>query len=123
MSDRPAAGGTSPSTVAAAFDAARYTMCVSGSYAPPGQFDPPLVAPREIVPIGPSALLTTGGVKMGPSLYRCAKAAPCALSSGVKSIRSSSVTPFLAYASGLLGVGCVGEYHSPGTSPFSTGFS
>jgi hypothetical protein len=42
-----------------------YAMCVSGSNEPPGQ----LVPPDDRKPaIGPSALLTGGGVKMGPSL-------------------------------------------------------
>src|SRR5262245_16174693 len=98
-------------------------MCVSGSNAPPGQFDPPFVGPRASVPSGPSALLTTGGVKIGPSLKRDAIATACARRSGVKSIRSSTDVPFLAYAGGFDGMGCVGEYHSPGTSPFSTGVS
>jgi len=31
-------------------------------YAPPDQFEPPFVAPRDSVPIGPSVLLVTGGV-------------------------------------------------------------
>ena len=83
-----------------------YAMCVSGSYDPPGQFVPPLVGPRASVPIGPSALLTTGGVKIGPSLYRDAIVIACALSSGVKSIKSSIDVPFFAYASGLIGMGC-----------------
>ena len=40
-------------------------MCVSGSNEPPGQFVPP----DERKPaIGPSRLLTGGGVKIGPSL-------------------------------------------------------
>ena len=46
-----------------------------------------------------------------------------ARSSGVKSIRSSIDTPWRSYAGGLVGNGCVGEYHSPGTSPFATGRS
>ena len=46
-----------------------------------------------------------------------------AWSSGVKSIRSSSETPWRSNAGGLVGNGCVGAYHSPGTSPFSTGRS
>ena len=31
--------------------------------------------------------------------------------------------PWRSYAGGLVTNGCVGEYHSPGTSPFSTGRS
>jgi hypothetical protein len=56
-------------------------------------------------------------------LVRDAIVTACARSSGVKSIRSSIDVPFFAYAGGFVGIGCVGEYHSPGTSPFSTGFS
>ena len=33
-------------------------------------------------------------------------------------MRSSSDTPWRSYAGGFVGNGCVGEYHSPGTSPF-----
>ena len=46
-----------------------------------------------------------------------------ARSSGVKSIRSSIDTPWRSNGGGLVTNGCVGEYHSPGTSPFSTGRS
>src|SRR5437660_1501219 len=97
-----------------------YAMCVSGSYAPPGQ----LVAKPDVsVASGPGSLLTTGGVKIGPILYRSTVFNASARSSGVKSIRSSGDTPCRSYAGGLVGNGCVGAYHSPGTSPFSTGFS
>src|SRR6059036_3817037 len=98
-------------------------MCVSGSYEPPGQFVPPLEGPIPIVASGPSSLLTTGGVKIGPSLYFDTTFSASARSSGVKSIRSSIETPWRSYAGGLVGKGCVGEYHSPGTSPFGTGRS
>ena len=33
-------------------------------------------------------------------------------------MRSSSETPWRSKAGGLVGNGCVGAYHSPGTSPF-----
>src|SRR3954470_23100595 len=46
-----------------------YMMCVSGSYEPPAHTVPPPLIANEIVAIGPSALLTTGGVKIGPILY------------------------------------------------------
>ena len=84
---------------------------------------PPFVGPLASVANGPPALLVTGGVKIGPSLNREAIATPCSLSAGVKSRMSSSVTPLREYAAGRLGNGCVGEYHSPATSPGSTGFS
>src|SRR4051812_34921251 len=123
MSDRSGAGFERPNNCGAALDAAKKIMGDSGAYAPPGQFVPPFVEPRDTVAMGPSALLTTGGVKTGPILRCDTMATAAALRSGVKSTRSSSVTPFAAYAFGLVGMGCVGEYHSPGTSPFSTGVS
>src|SRR5262249_46104614 len=73
--------------------------------------------------IGPSCLLTTGGVNIGPILYFFVSSIASARSSGVKSIRSSVETAVRSYAGGLVGNGCVGEYHSPGTSPFATGRS
>src|SRR5437667_9216683 len=94
-----------------------YAMCVSGSYEPPGQF---VAKPDVSVEIGPGSLLTTGGVKIGPILYRSAVFSASARSSGVKSIRSSIDTPWRSYAGGLVGNGCVAEYHSPGTSPLGT---
>src|SRR6478736_7719043 len=96
-------------------------MCVSGSYEPPFQFVP--ASARVSRPSGPSILLTTGGVNIGPIAYFFDKATASARSSGVKSIRSSTDTPVRSYAGGLVGKGCVGEYHSPGTSPFATGRS
>src|SRR5439155_16279447 len=82
-------GGSSPRIGIDVYDG-MYAMCVSGSNEPPGQ----LVPPDDLNPaIGPSALLTGGGVKMGPVLYRAAILTASARSSGVKSIRLSSVTP------------------------------
>src|ERR1019366_9736969 len=75
------------------------------------------------VPRGPSTLLTTGGVKSGPSLYLDATLIASALSSGVKSISSSIEVSVRPYAGGLAGIGWVGEYFSPGTSPCGTGRS
>ena len=46
-----------------------------------------------------------------------------ACSSGVKSIRSSRVNALVVVGRRLVGIGCVGEYHSPGTSPCGTGLS
>src|SRR5580700_3688152 len=95
-------------------------MCVSGSYDPPGQFVPPEAVPSVSVPTEPSALLATGGVNTGPKWYLETMARAFSRSSGVNSIRSSIDTPFRLYAGGLVGKGCVGEYHSPGTLPVST---
>ena len=57
-------GGSRPST-GIAVNEGTYAMCVSGSKEPPGQFVPP---DDLNPPIGPSRLLTGGGVKRGPSL-------------------------------------------------------
>src|ERR1700690_2724496 len=98
-------------------------MWVSGSYDPPGQLVPPWQHPATSVPSGPSTLLSDGGVNSGPNLSRDATFPASALSSGVKSINSSTDVPVRPYAGGLLGIGCVSEYFSPGTSPCGTGFS
>src|ERR1043166_5569017 len=98
-------------------------MWVSGSNAPPGQFVPPCTPGEIIVPSGPSALLTTGGVNSGPILYCETIFTASARSSGVQSISLSIDMPWLSYAGGLVGNGCVGEYHSPGTSPLGAGRS
>jgi hypothetical protein len=45
-----------------------YSMLVAGSRAPPCQLAPPVADGSIRVARGPSALLTTGGVKIGPSL-------------------------------------------------------
>ena len=55
-----------PSVAIAVCDATN-TVCVSGSYEPPGQFDAAACVPIVNVAIGPSALLTEGGVNIGPS--------------------------------------------------------
>src|SRR5881296_1392730 len=98
-------------------------MCVSGSYEPPAQLVPPPAGPKTRVPSGPSTLLTTGGVNSGPILKRETIFSASARSSGVKSMRSSTDDPWRSYAGGLVGNGCVAEYHSPGTSPLGTGRS
>src|SRR5947208_2162321 len=46
-----------------------YTVCVSGSYDPPGQLVPPEAVPIVSVPRWPSSLLTVGGVKEGRRRY------------------------------------------------------
>src|SRR5437762_13766056 len=95
-------------------------MCVSGSYDPPGHSVPPPPTAIDKRPRGPSHLLTTGGVKIGPTLYREANCTACARSSGVKSIRSAIEDPCRSYAGGLLGNGCVPLVFAPGTFVRST---
>src|SRR6266851_690344 len=64
------------------------------------------------------------GLNIGPTLYRSSFLSACARISRLKLIRSSGTRISLrAYGGGLVGNGCVGEYHSPGTSPFGTGRS
>src|SRR5437868_13536883 len=93
-----------------------WATCVSGSYDPPGQLVPPESEPIVSVPSGPGSWLTTGGVKIGPSLYLDAIVFACSRNAGVKSIRSSTDTPFRLYAGGFVGIGCVGEYTRPAQS-------
>ena len=47
----------------------------------------------------------------------------CSRSSGVKSIKSSSLRPCISKAGGLVTKGCVGQVFSPGTSDWGTGRS
>src|SRR5690349_629775 len=100
-----------------------YTMLVSGSKQPPSQFAPPVAAGSIRVPALPPSPATIGGVKIGPILWRLRMRNPSALISGVQSSTSASETPCRSNAAGLVGNGCVGEYHSPGTLPFGTGRS
>src|SRR5579871_4542408 len=103
MSENSLLGGcTSPSGVMVVCDDA-YTVCVSGSYAAPAQLTPPAGDGRVSVANGPPALLSTGGVYIGPSLYCEATFSASACSSGVKSIRSSGSTPWRSCAGGLVG--------------------
>src|ERR1700682_1461836 len=98
-------------------------MLVSGSNDPPGQFVPPPAVPIVMAARGPPALLTIPGLNMGPFLYILNCSSAWALSSGVKSIRSFSVTAWREYAGGLVGNGCVFAVFSPGTSLCGTGRS
>src|SRR5579859_1944589 len=123
MSETSFGARTNPIGSTHALHANAYTMCVSGSYEPPGQFVPPEAVPTVSVPSVPSNLLSEGGVNTGPSLYFEAIAFPRSSNSGVKSIKSLSRTPFRLYAGGFDGIGWVREYHSPGTVPVSTCFS
>src|SRR5258708_37846426 len=123
MSDTLASGeGTSP-RAAIPLREKTYRVWVSGSYDPPGQFAPPNAPGETIVAKGPPSLLTEGGVNNGPIRYFETNFSASAWSSGVKLIRLSLEIPWLSNAGGLVGNGCVGEYHSPGTSPFATGRS
>ncbi len=100
-----------------------YSIPVSGSAAPPCQFAPPVMFGSIRVPRLPSVPATIGGVNSGPSLYSDAIFSASAFSSGVKSIRSSSVTPWRSNGGGLVGNGCVAAVRSPGTSDCGTGRS
>src|SRR6266853_2444238 len=123
MSDTVASGeGTSP-RAAIPLCEKTYSVCVSGSYDPPGQFAPPNAPGETIVASGPPNLLTDGGVNSGPIRYCETNLSASAWSSGVKLIKLSLEIPWLSNAGGLDGNGCVGEYHSPGTSPCGTGRS
>src|SRR3954454_19145031 len=80
---------------------------------------PPFTPGIEIVSVRP------GGVKM-PLFWALAKrAVQATFSSGVmKAVyRSFSVMLCRANGGGMVGKGCVGEVHSPGTSDFGTGRS
>src|SRR5882672_10744184 len=123
MSDSFASGeGTSPS---AAIPLCEYTysVWVSGSYDPPGQFAPPIDPGDFNEASAPPRVLTDGGVNNGPIRYCETNFSASAWSSGVKLIKLSLEMPWLSNAGGLDGNGCVGEYHSFGTSPFGTGRS
>src|SRR5258708_33988604 len=69
MSDRLKSGeGTRPKAAIPLCEY-RYTVCVSGSYDPPGQFAPPSAPGETMVASGPSILLADGGVNRGPTRY------------------------------------------------------
>src|SRR5215831_7367001 len=122
MSERVPSDFTSPSAVGVLTEKT-YSIFVSGSNDPPNQLEPPPAEGSINVASGPGHVETTGGVKSGPSLYFAATFSASALISGVQSMRSASDVPCVSYAGGFVGNGCVGEYHSPGTSPFATGRS
>ena len=86
-------GGTRPSGLG---DRREYTYSIwlSGSKDPPAQTEPPPFDPSTIVAIGPSARLTTGGVKSGPILYFEMIWSARSCSSGVKSMTSSGRKPW-----------------------------
>src|ERR1700724_2960667 len=69
MSDTLASGeGTRP-RAAIPLCEKTYSVCVSGSYDPPGQFAPPSDPGDVIEPSGPPTVLTDGGVNSGPIRY------------------------------------------------------
>src|SRR5687767_6567863 len=116
MSENSFGGSVSPSDATPALAAGAYTMCVSGSYAPPVQLVPPMPLPMYAVPSQPVDSARLGGLNIGPNLYRSVSFIACACNSGVKSIRSSgTLICCRAYAGGLVGNGCVGDVFSPGT--------
>ncbi len=94
-----------------------YSIPVRGSTAAPDQLPPPTEPGRAIVPS------RDGGVKSGPIRKPFTAAVAIARTSGVKSTRSSGVTPWYSNGAGFVGNGCVGDARSPGTSDGGTGFS
>ena len=64
-----------------------------------------------------------GGVKISPRMYGSTISTASARSSGVKSIRSSTVMPCRSNGSGFVGNGWVGEIYSPGVFEPGTGCS
>ena len=105
-------------------DEKMYAIFVSGSNAPPSQFVPPLLPGIMSMPNLPSWPRSIGGSNR-LSLYLCrlSTRSASALISGVQSLTSLSRMPCMSYAAGLVGYGCVGEYHSVGTLPRGTGRS
>ena len=100
-------------------------MPVSGSTAEPPQSAPPTtpgICRVPFVPPGESSTID-GAVKRGPVTYCSKTSSASCRSSGVKSMRSSTVVPCWSNGGGFVGNGWVGAYHSPGTSPGGTGRS
>ncbi len=87
-------------------------------------FAPPLAPGQWIDAMIPSSSFgMAGGLKSGPIRYSAMISSAWRRSSGVKSIRSSSVSPYISYGAGRVGNGWVGEVFSPGTSDCGTGRS
>src|SRR5688572_14209785 len=110
-------GGMSVISVGCSFET-MYIMPFCGSTAERPQFVPPLwpgiwTEPRRL-----------GGVN-SPSLRQPLKASlsTCCSAAGMCGLMSRSVNDCLANAGGLVGTGCVGDDHSPGTSDCGTGRS
>ena len=124
MSERGCSDRVMPITDSLCTDGT-YRIPVSGSTAAPPQSAPPTTpgicsVPR--VPPGDSST-SEGAVKSGPLTYCSKTASASCRSSGVKSIRSSTLVPCWSKGGGFVGNGWVAAYHSPGTSPGGTGRS
>ncbi len=82
---------------------------------------PPLAPGTLKAPFVPSgASQSEGGRKSGPMRYWWAISRACLRSSGVKSMRSFSVIPWISKAAGLVGNGWVGQVFSSGASDCGT---
>ena len=62
MSEKPFGGATSDVAVMFTLFACAITLWVSGSYAAPGQFVPPMALPMLIAPSNPFTLPRIGGL-------------------------------------------------------------
>src|SRR4051812_16808955 len=89
-------------------------MPVSTSKPEPGQFTPPVVLPMLIEPSSGDSGPTGGTNGDFSHRYFFRFSSACARSAGVKSIKSFSLTNVRANGGGLVGIGCVGDVHSPG---------
>ena len=76
----------------------------------------PTSSRRRSCPAARCVPSTDGGVKSGPVLNPWIAFSAIARISGVKSARSSTVTPWYSNGAGFDGIGCVGDAFSPGTS-------
>ena len=82
--------------------------------AAPAQVAAPPSGGRIRVPCQPPSSRREIGVNSGPSRYGCTTSTAISRSSGVKSMRSSMVTPWYSNGAGRVGNGWVGETYSPG---------
>src|SRR5262245_8386608 len=84
---------------------------------------PPTVLPT-LIALAHFALGTTAGINgVGSHRKRFRFSMAVARNCGVKSIRSSTVTCVRAYGGGFVGIGCVADVFSPGTSLCGTAVS
>src|SRR5437016_5241733 len=97
-------GGATSDRAATRLDACANTVCVSGSYAEPGQF---VAVPAPIAPSGPFTFPRIGGVNGDvPILYFSRTCNACSRRAGVKSITSSGIfRNCREYAGGFVGNG------------------
>ena len=96
---------------------ARYKRLASGSKAAPPQLAPPPQPGTTKLPC------SDGGRNNGPMRTSARRFNARSRSLGVKSIRSSSLTPCSSNGGGQVGNGCVGDACSPSKSLFGTGRS